>query len=128
MHVSQIDIPSRVSNHRVNWSMANCKSLFNYCCVLSDTVCAFKLPVEMLCTDLFYSNSAQRSSLNEYCNIISIIEAGSITIPSCTKNQNSVGPGWKNYIQTLRVKIIVLEPHLDRGRYPWSSCPCVNCA
>jgi hypothetical protein len=34
--VSQIDFASRISGHRINWSTANCESLFNYSFVLSD--------------------------------------------------------------------------------------------
>jgi hypothetical protein len=67
INVSRIDFANRVSGHRINWSTANCESLFNYSCVLSDRLRAIKLPVDaLLCTDLFCSNAIHRSSLNEY--------------------------------------------------------------
>ena len=71
IHISQTCSTRHVSRHRVNWSMATDRSLFNHCCVLSDRSRAINSPVDaLLCTDLFCSHTAHSSSSNEYCNII----------------------------------------------------------
>jgi hypothetical protein len=120
IHISQICSTRHVSGHRVNWSMATDELLFNHCCVLSDRSRAIKSPVDaLLCTDLFCSNTAHRSSSNEYCNIIgrSCLNAGSNTIPSCTNNKNSGVPGWKDHIQLLK-NLLFCQHILDGGRLP----------
>jgi hypothetical protein len=83
VHISQICLTRLVSGHRVSWSMATDELLFNHSCVVSDRLRAIKSPVDaLLCTDLFCSNIAHRSSSNECCNIIgrSCLHAGSNTI------------------------------------------------
>jgi len=108
--ISRRDFASRVSGHGLNWLKANCESSLNYGCELSNRLSTIKLPVDaLLCTDMLCSNAFHRSSLNEYCNIISksCLKSGLITIPSCDHKCNTGIPGWKDHIKPMREKSLL---------------------